>query len=174
MRRAMTTHLISHRLPGPPGHISTFTDETHALLETFESELAASGSGQPFPTAVLMASDFLIARYGEDGADWAHFELGAFFGFVAFAAPGFLMHTARFKETLVPFLAFLERSGRIEGDLAEQASLVPLPHGMPQHDGDVLSQRHSLEEAFEPVNRAERRAMARRLRRAPRARARRS
>jgi hypothetical protein len=173
MSGAMTTHLISHRLPGLPGHISLFTDESHALLDAFEEELAASGSGQPFPTAVLMASDFLIGRHGEDGADWAHFELGAFFGFVAFAAPGFLMYAARFKETLVPFLAFLERRGRIEGGMAERASLVPLPHGVPQLEGEVMSQRHSLEEAFEPVNRAERRAMARRLRRAPRARARR-
>ena len=173
MRRAMTTHLVSHRLPGPPGHISTFTDESHALLDAFEDELAASGSGDPFPTAVLMASDFLIARHGEDGADWAHFELGAFFRFVAFAAPGFLMYAARFKETLVPFLAFLERRGRIDADMAERASLVPLPHGAPQLEVDVTSQRHSLDGGYEPVNRAERRAQARRLRRAPRARARR-
>lgn len=146
-------------------------------MDRFDEEMAASGSGPPFPTAVLLASDFLIAEHGEDGADWAHFELGAFFAFVAHAGPGFLIYAARFKETLIAFLAFLERSGRIERGMAEQASLVPLPHGVPPLEvlDDVRRRRVPMAEAepWQPVNRAERRRQARELRRARPARARR-
>ncbi len=169
----MTTHLIARRIPGPPGHTSPFTAESHALLDRFDEELAASGSGPPFPTAVLLASDFLIEVHGEDGADWRHFELGAFLAFLAQVGPTFLLYAARMKETLTAFLAFLERRGRVERGMAEQASLVPLPHGLPPLEAlDCVSGRVPLLSVPQQplVTRRERRQQARAQRRTERRR----
>lgn len=126
----MNTTLASMRvLSGDPIR-EAFTDQTHAHLERFRSEMRAVHGTEVEETPILMASDILLATQ-YDRASWDAFDVEAYFELVT--AMGFGSYLSRFKVTIVAFLEFLARSGVTSTETADRVrhkSLPPPPPAM--------------------------------------------
>jgi hypothetical protein len=101
-----------------------FAAETYRLLHAFAAELRATTGVGPPAAPILLASELLLDRHGDDAA-WDRFEVGPFLRAVRATLPRTRAH--QHKATLVAFLAFLAREGTVEVDLVRRAELAAIP-----------------------------------------------
>lgn len=90
-----------------------WTDQTYAWFALFERDFRRQSEGGDFGGAnfILMASDFLFERYGED-ADWNRLDLQGLVDFFPTfnRMPGFTMQMV---SSVVAFCCYLGNTGRV-------------------------------------------------------------
>jgi hypothetical protein len=103
-----------------------FAAETYRLLHAFTAEVRATSGVVPPATPILLASELLLLRHGNEAA-WSRLEPLSFLDAASTTLRRGRPH--EHKAVLVAFLAFLARSGVFDEDAVRRAELTPLPLG---------------------------------------------
>jgi hypothetical protein len=126
-----------------------FAAETYRLLHAFAVELRATTGVGPPAAPILLASELLLDRHGNDAA-WDRFEVGAFLRAVRATLPRARAH--QHKAALVAFLAFLARQGRLDEETVRRAELAPIPGWQTEPDDEAPREATLCLPAFEPAS----------------------
>jgi hypothetical protein len=114
----MKSRVISFRIPNPNPVVEAFVDQTYELATQFEADYLRC-VGEPFTgrSAILIASDYLTARHGEEAA-WERFDVADFEAFVREHMPPFAGHLPHLMAAMGAFTNYLARHGLLSVERA--------------------------------------------------------